>query len=175
MKIETLLGLLDSVRRSGNGWLARCPGHADLRPSLSIHEGERGILLKCWAGCDLKNICSALGIQIGELFYESQGNTQRRFSHEGVVSAESFRVDWKGYGHQIQWYADEFFLRGKKIFAMARKFHPSAATEEEFDRALEAVHSGYVDFEESEKLMDLCVNLRDLGIQEERTEHANIR
>ena len=39
-------------RRSGHGWVARCPAHRDRQPSLSIADGADGrILLTCFAGC----------------------------------------------------------------------------------------------------------------------------
>ena len=57
------------ARRSGNGWIARCPAHDDRTPSLSIGEGNDGrVLLRCFAGCDVRSICAALNIQARDLF-----------------------------------------------------------------------------------------------------------
>ncbi len=56
---------------------------------------------------------------------------------------------------------------------MARKLDPSALSDEEFDRALEAVHSGFCDLEESERLADLAVNLKQFGLEEERSQNAS--
>ena len=108
---------------------------------------------------------------MADLFYESRSdsNPHVRVSHTPVQPP---RIEWKSYSHQIQWYADEFFLRGEKVFTLARNLVPSALTAEEFDLALEAVLSGSCDLEESERLEDLAANLRDFGIQEERTKHA---
>lgn len=40
-------------KKTGNGWIAKCPCHEDSSPSLSIGEGEEGKpLLKCFAGCE---------------------------------------------------------------------------------------------------------------------------
>jgi hypothetical protein len=39
---------------------------------LSICEGEKGILLKCWAGCTLEEITAALGFKIKNLFLDGQ-------------------------------------------------------------------------------------------------------
>ena len=47
-----------------------CPSHDDRRPSLDVSIGERGLLLKCWAGCRLTDICSALGLEIPQLFFD---------------------------------------------------------------------------------------------------------
>lgn len=56
-------------QRNGRGWISRCPGHDDRRPSLSIAEGRDGcVLLTCHAGCTLDAICDALGIKKFELF-----------------------------------------------------------------------------------------------------------
>ena len=76
MRVDTLLDLLEAVRRRGHGrWSARCPGHQpDRNPSLSIAEGDRGILIRCWAGCPLEAICSALGLAVQDLFYDRPDN-----------------------------------------------------------------------------------------------------
>jgi hypothetical protein len=48
--------------------MARCPAHADKSPSLSMR-GENGrVLLHCFAGCAVEDICAALGITVRELF-----------------------------------------------------------------------------------------------------------
>lgn len=51
-------------RRSGSGYLARCPAHDDRRPSLSVAEGRDGrVLINCFANCDWPAIVSALGLE----------------------------------------------------------------------------------------------------------------
>ena len=51
---------------SGGGYLCRCPlpshgqGHGDRHPSLLIKDGEQAILLKCFGGCDAKDILGNL-------------------------------------------------------------------------------------------------------------------
>jgi hypothetical protein len=57
------------ARKSGKGFIARCPAHNDRRPSLSISEGRDGrTLLRCFAGCEPEAIASALGLTMGDLF-----------------------------------------------------------------------------------------------------------
>ncbi|MGH9533815.1 MAG: AAA family ATPase [Terriglobales bacterium] len=58
------------ARRSGDGWLARCPAHDDRSPSLAIAEGAGGrTLVYCHAGCAYEAIRDALardhGITLG--------------------------------------------------------------------------------------------------------------
>ena len=68
MTLDTLLARLQGARRSGNGWMARCPAHADKSPSLSMRDENGRVLLHCFAGCAVEDICAALGITVSELF-----------------------------------------------------------------------------------------------------------
>src|SRR5262245_22451838 len=69
MTLDGFLSLLERVRRSANGWIARCPAHDDATPSLSVTVGEDArILVKCFAGCELQAIVGALGIGVADLF-----------------------------------------------------------------------------------------------------------
>ncbi|HEY9871352.1 MAG TPA: toprim domain-containing protein [Candidatus Obscuribacterales bacterium] len=48
-------------RRSGRGYLAPCPTHADVGPSLSIRDGDDGkVWLTCFAGCDRRDVWAAI-------------------------------------------------------------------------------------------------------------------
>jgi len=83
MKIQALLSRLERVRRSDNGWTARCPAHDDATPSLSVALGEDGrILVKCFAGCELPAIVGALGIGVAELFVGSPAGLEPDAAYE---------------------------------------------------------------------------------------------
>jgi len=48
-------------RWQGASGMARCPGHDDATPSLSIADGDEGrLLLKCFAGCAFEHIAEVL-------------------------------------------------------------------------------------------------------------------
>ncbi len=47
-------------RRSGTGWIARCPAHEDRNPSLTITEAGGKILVHCHAGCSQEAVIEAL-------------------------------------------------------------------------------------------------------------------
>jgi hypothetical protein len=67
--VGLVLDRLAGVRRSGSGWVARCPAHDDRRPSLSIAEGEDGrVLLYCHAGCATRDVVAAMGLRMADLF-----------------------------------------------------------------------------------------------------------
>lgn len=60
------------ARRIGRGkWQAKCPSHPDRKPSLSIAEGKRGVLIRCMSnGCDTADILDAMGLEWNDLFFD---------------------------------------------------------------------------------------------------------
>jgi len=67
--ITRILDRLEDVRRSGNGYSALCPAHADTHPSLSVSQGMGGrVVLKCHKGCTIESIVAAMGITMPDLF-----------------------------------------------------------------------------------------------------------
>lgn len=69
MNAREFLARVEGVKKTAEGWVARCPAHDDTNPSLSIGEGRDGrILLNCHAGCTSMEIVRALGLSIHDLF-----------------------------------------------------------------------------------------------------------
>jgi CHC2 zinc finger len=67
--LDKVLIILERVKRSGKGWVARCPAHEDRHPSLSVGVGDDGrVLLHCYAGCDVQAVVAALGLQMADLY-----------------------------------------------------------------------------------------------------------
>jgi len=61
--IGNLLNRLEKVKGSKGRWTACCPAHADRSPSLAITALDDGrILLKCFGGCSVYEIVSAVGM-----------------------------------------------------------------------------------------------------------------
>ena len=77
MTADAVLQKLTRIKKSGTGWIARCPAHEDRSPSLSITEKNGRILLYCHAGCTAEAICKALGIQVRDLFTEPMAPQKR--------------------------------------------------------------------------------------------------
>jgi hypothetical protein len=48
------------ARRSGSGWMAKCPAHDDHNPSLSIRDSDGKVLVHCHAGCAQSDVIGAL-------------------------------------------------------------------------------------------------------------------
>jgi hypothetical protein len=58
---ESLALALDpDARPAGDQWKARCPAHDDRRASLSIGDGDRGIVVHCHAGCSQADVLAEL-------------------------------------------------------------------------------------------------------------------
>jgi len=63
--IENVLERLQGVKRTGSGYIARCPAHDDQRPSLAISKGNDGkVLLYCHAGCKYEDIIKSLNMDV---------------------------------------------------------------------------------------------------------------
>lgn len=71
--IDRVLGALEShgcvvKPLSGYYWMAQCPGHDDVDPSLSIRATDDRVLLCCHAGCHTSAVLGALGLAYRDLF-----------------------------------------------------------------------------------------------------------
>ena len=83
--LERFLGRLEGVRKSGEGYTARCPAHDDRRASLSVSEGDDGrVLIKCFAGCDARDVVAALGLAMKDLFPEDEREGLRQRERGGA-------------------------------------------------------------------------------------------
>ena len=95
---EDFIKLLDGVRQTSRGWSACCPAHDDSTPSLGISIGnDNRILVHCFAGCSVQEICEALEIQVRDLFpIQTNGprvrETQCRRERERIQRQHQRRV-----------------------------------------------------------------------------------
>lgn len=102
-KQELLKAVLDALRArtgrepkpsTGGWWVCQCPAHEDSEPSLSILPGDRGIVLKCFAGCAPDAVADALGLDLADLFYEDRTRDERgRSSCPSSVRSSSDDLD----------------------------------------------------------------------------------
>ena len=76
MIADKLISRLEGVRNTGQDrWLAKCPAHEDRSPSLAIREVDDRLLIHCFAGCSVFEICNAVGLEVSDLF-------EKRDTHE---------------------------------------------------------------------------------------------
>ena len=67
-----------SVKKSGAGWVCRCPAHDDGQNSLSIKRADDKWLLRCHVGCGVEEITAAIGIKVSDLFDKPMGAKRKR-------------------------------------------------------------------------------------------------
>lgn len=68
--IDKVLQALDEYKERSGKFRSRCPAHlGESNNSLSVEEADDGrVLIHCHAGCDLKDILDALGLEAVDLF-----------------------------------------------------------------------------------------------------------
>jgi hypothetical protein len=75
--LQNVLERLSGVRKSQDGFEARCPAHDDERASLSVGRGDDGrVLLHCHAGCEPAEVCQAIGLTLRDLFAPSDSGNE---------------------------------------------------------------------------------------------------
>lgn len=71
---ELLLPRLEGIKKSGSGYMARCPAHDDSTASLSVSPGrDHPVVLNCHAGCDRDVILDKLGLMWEDLCKPREG------------------------------------------------------------------------------------------------------
>jgi len=76
---------------------ACCPAHDDKTPSLSVRLSDCGTrwILKCWAGCENRNIVAALGLKMSDLFLKGSRTSKKDRQLVEKFNAEYEEVwDW---------------------------------------------------------------------------------
>jgi hypothetical protein len=73
---EDVLDRLNVASRNGEKAMCFCPAHDDRsNPSLSLKEENGKLLLHCFAGCQLEDIVSEMGLEMKDLFVEGGGGS----------------------------------------------------------------------------------------------------
>src|SRR6476646_4505829 len=56
MSAAEIAARLGSAHCSGAWWRCRCPVHLSRGPTLALCDGDRGLVVRCWAGCDPRDV-----------------------------------------------------------------------------------------------------------------------
>jgi hypothetical protein len=128
--VSRVLARLQSVRRAGRGWTARCPSHDDRDPSLSVSAGDvQSVVLRCHGGCAPDDVLRAIGLTWADLTPSGESRTPRvvefspaRAGHTGHLEngqAEGDRRTWPRVASYV--YEDE---HGAPVFRVDRHESP---------------------------------------------------
>jgi hypothetical protein len=70
--VDLVLGRFAHYERRNCYYMAPCPAHDDVGPSLSIKDGDDGrVLAHCFAGCKITEIVAAIGLEQKDLFADN--------------------------------------------------------------------------------------------------------
>ncbi len=85
MTADELLQRLQGVKRTGSGYMARCPAHADHTASLHVGAGDDGsLMLHCFAGCATAGVVASLHLTMSDLF-------PTKTPRDAIVAAYDYR------------------------------------------------------------------------------------
>jgi hypothetical protein len=89
MTAARVMDHLQGLRSTGSGrWIACCPAHEDRKPSLAVRETDDGrLLLHCFAGCNVHEVVSSLGLELSDLFPPPGDDSTRRANARQPFSA----------------------------------------------------------------------------------------
>jgi len=85
-QLTRIVSLFNHARRYGKGYIVRCPCHEDDKPSLSLCDGNKGVLIKCMAGCNTKDILDMLNLKWSDLFYDKSNGHSAPRSNGRIVA-----------------------------------------------------------------------------------------
>jgi len=85
--LEDFISRLDKVAKQGKNYMARCPAHSDGRPSLRIGQGDKGILINCYAGCTYHEIVAAMDLNPQDLFTDAlTEKSKAQYQYRGLLA-----------------------------------------------------------------------------------------
>jgi hypothetical protein len=102
----------------GNYALCRCPAHVDSTPSLSIRQGDHGMIVHCFAGCSKEAVLLEI-----RLLDPARGNPAPEYRH--VNWTQSVIRRWEEADTVVGTLAEEYLKRRRlPIDLQDIRFHP---------------------------------------------------
>jgi hypothetical protein len=116
MTADAFAELLKARRTGRRRWQGKCPAHDDRTPSLAIHEGQHGrVLIKCWGGCSLGSVLTALSLTTRDLFAGPPPSARIRAKMANVRDLEGQQDEAK---REVERRAADRFRRFERIVAL---------------------------------------------------------
>jgi len=109
--IERFLSLVEHKPAGPGRWMAKCPAHDDGRHSLSVTSGEnRGVLLRCHAGCNWTDVIAAIGLEAKDLYPKKDDNRKPQ-----IVAQYDYRDEVGNLLYQVVRLEPKSFRQRKPI------------------------------------------------------------
>ncbi|MEQ1679272.1 MAG: hypothetical protein ABL950_01500 [Nitrospira sp.] len=160
--------LIDPVECRGVT-LSRCPvpshgkGQGDRNRSLQTRRGHRAWLLKCWAGCDLAEVCQAMGLSVSDLFDDARHSRGPR-----SIPKPPCRPDRRHIAFQLDLHGIALQERAERTLVAAGGLETSHWSDEDFDRALKVLGRAFDDLRHVETLFAVADSQREKAFREGR-------
>ncbi|MGE3152146.1 MAG: hypothetical protein AB7G48_10780 [Nitrospiraceae bacterium] len=142
---------------------------------MSVAQGERGLLLRCFAGCELSAICAALNIRVSDLFHDAALPRGSRPPNQPTTA----RFDPVRTAFEFEQTALDLRQRAEAVLRAASGLDTSTWTDEDFDCAMDAVAQARRDLERATILEDVADTLRfrdyDQGKARDAKQHERRR
>lgn len=106
--------------------MAKCPAHADGKPSLSLNATRDGlVLMHCFAGCTTEDVLAAVGLELRDLYDRPlidalHARTARRHAHAVEAALTRLEADFmilvlvladSGSGKRLTQHSQDLFSR----------------------------------------------------------------
>jgi hypothetical protein len=168
MTAPEILVLIRRCAKSEHREMVReVPAHADNSPCLSVMEGEKGILLKCFSGCTLHEITTALGLEVSDLFTDAPPLPKGQ-----RVLERASRLDPRALAFRFDLYALELRMRAERVLQALAHLPPTDRNDSELDRLIQSVASAYHDLERADLFEHVTHTLQWQIYQERTMRHA---
>lgn len=165
MTLGQFVSKLDCVRQTANRFIANCPAHDDRHPSLSIKEGDRGLLVHCFSGCHVKDIVQTMGLKMADLFYDAASSSR-------ATDVARPRIDPNRVSFAFKFYGDLLLFRAEGVLNSAKHIDIAEWTDDELDLAMSAVGKAYEDQAKAMVFYGVAFKLRQKVIFQEAKLHA---
>jgi putative DNA primase/helicase len=99
MTASAIAATLGGAYRSGAWWRCRCPAHGSRGATLALRDGGRGLIAKCYAGCEPRDVLAELrrrGLIDGDFLASPSGPIPRGIDPAGdrARRIEAARCIW---------------------------------------------------------------------------------
>jgi len=181
MTFEEVTAKVEKFRDRGGGkGTSRCPAHPDTNPSLSLLDVGDRTLLHCFAGCSPQAICSALDIEVSDLFVEPKTRKSRLSKPAAPravtrISSHETPKMLREYAHKLLALADRYDHSSSTVLERARNMNIDEWTPEDLDWALRMVDRGLNTRRLVSALDDLAYNLKSCAMEREQPAYASRR
>lgn len=129
------------------------------------------MLLKCFAGCTLNEICRAIGIEVKDLFFDRPVTLQGKFTG----ATQSRRSNWRATATALAQHALGLYLHSECVLEAAKRLDIANWGEQDLDQTMRAVGGAYANAERGALLEDVAYSLRAKGLNAERQHYESRR